>query len=361
MKADRCALVAAAMALLGLLAVLPPAPVLATQPRETDARDAEESPRQRLERLRAPELMARAAVLADPESGLVLYGREPHARLPVASLTKMVTALVAIERAPLDLPIRATSLSRSVPSVIGLDPGDVLTLEQLLYGLMLRSGNDAALAIAEALGGSVGAASIAQFVELMNQKVRSLGLRDTHFANPSGLEAEGHESTAYDMAQVARAYLAVPTLAKIAATRRFEIPGPPLWVFQNSNRFLYTYDGADGIKTGYEDLAGRCLAASATREGRRLIAIVLNSEAYLREASALMDYGFANYASLVANAALRPLVHADYRPRLPDPAAPVAPSPPDLYRGTSEPPRAHPPSPASVAGPAATPGLAQRT
>jgi D-alanyl-D-alanine carboxypeptidase len=245
--------------------------------------------------LRPPEMRARAAILMDARSGLVLYQKNAWERIPVASLTKMVTALVAVERAPLDLRIEATEYVRSVPSVIGLDPGDVLTLEQLLYGLILRSGNDAALDIAEALGGGSGPAAIESFVALMNGKARDLGLFDTSFVNPNGLDAPGHLSTAFDMAQIARSFMRHPDLARIAAAKRYEIAGPPLWVFQNLNGFLYTYQGADGIKTGFEDLAGRCLAASAARDGRRLISVVLNSDHYVEETARLMDYGFATY------------------------------------------------------------------
>ncbi|MBI4495293.1 MAG: D-alanyl-D-alanine carboxypeptidase [Chloroflexi bacterium] len=268
----------------------------------------EQEPRS-LQQLRPPELAARAAVLLDAETGEVLYAKSPHDQLAIASLTKMVTALVAVERAPLSQPIRATKLSYSVPSVIGLDPGDTLTLEQILYGLILKSGNDAALAIAENLGGSSGQASIDHFVELMNQKVRQLGLHDTHFVNPNGLDADGHYSSAYDVAQVARAFMRVPILARIAGTRYYAIPAPPVeWIFQNINGLLYGFPGADGVKTGYEDRAGRCIAASATQGGHRLIAVVLNSDVYYVDAANLLHYGFTNYAWLLLNAKANPLL-----------------------------------------------------
>ena len=240
-----------------------------------------------------PHLLARAAVLMERDSGRVLFAIHPNERLAVASLTKMMTALVAVDQAWLEQPIRATEYSRSIPTVIGLDPGDVLTLEEMLYGLILRSGNDAALAIAEDLGGGNGPAAIERFVDKMNQKAREMGLRNTHFVNPNGLDADGHYSSAYDMAQISRAYLQHPILARIAATTQYQIDKPPGWFFANINGFLGAYPGADGIKTGYEDRAGHCLAASATHDGHRLIAVILNSDQSIADAARLMDYGFA--------------------------------------------------------------------
>lgn len=265
-----------------------------------------------LDQLRPPEVRARAAILVDAESGAVLYEKNAYQRLSVASLTKMVTALVALERGQLSQPIRATEYSRSVPSVIGLDPGDVLTLEQMLYGLMLNSGNDAALAIAENLGEGSGQEAIESFVGLMNDKVRKMGLEHTRFANPNGLDSPGHNSTAYEMAQIAIAYMANPILAKIASTKRYEIQGPPLWVFSNINGLLWSLPSADGVKTGYEDSAGRCLAGSASRDGHRLIAVVLDSPDYVGETARLLDYGFANRAWLVLNARTNPLLGPAY-------------------------------------------------
>ncbi len=229
------------------------------------------------------------AVVLDAESNHVLFSRNADARLAPASLTKMMTALVALDHASLADTIRATERSLSEPTIIGLDPGETMPLEFGLYGLLLSSGNDAALAIAESIGGG----SIDRFVGWMNDRALTMGLKNTHFANPNGLDQAGHYSSARDLAEIARALLAEPTLARIVATRRFVYEGPPLYVFVNSNPLLGQYDGLDGVKTGFTDDAGSCLAASAMRDGRRLISIVLNSSGIAAETIALLDLGFA--------------------------------------------------------------------
>jgi len=230
-----------------------------------------------------------AAIAIDADTGMTIVSRNADDHLAEASLTKMMTALVALEHASLTDVITATERSRSEPSVIGLDPGDTLSLEDMLYGLLLPSGNDAALAIAESVGGG----SIERFVGWMNERAATMGLHNTHFANPHGLDQEGHYTSARDIAQVARAFMAEPTLARIVRTPRHEVPGPPLYVFRTSNPLLGVYPGADGIKTGFTDDAGRCLASSAVRDGRRVITIVLNSPNIATDGSTLLDTAFA--------------------------------------------------------------------
>jgi D-alanyl-D-alanine carboxypeptidase len=252
-----------------LLATLPARPARADEPRP-------------------PAAGSRAATVIDADSGAVLYARNEHAELAPASLTKMVTALVAVERAPLDRPVRATHSFDVVPVLIGLEPGDTLTLEDALYGLLLNSGNDVALAIAEELGGG----STERFVVWMNELARRLGLQNTRFRNPHGLDQEGHVSTAYDMAVIGRAVMERPELARIVGQARRVVDGPPRWVFFTRNPLLGVYQGVDGIKTGYDDLAGPCLVATAVREGRRAIAVVLNSTRYADDAASLLDYAF---------------------------------------------------------------------
>ncbi len=230
-----------------------------------------------------------AAIAVDGANGHVLASRNADARLAPASLTKMMTALVAVKHASsLTDIVTATERSLSEPSTIGLDPGDRLTLEDMLYGLLLPSGNDAALAIAE----SVGRGSIDTFVGWMNEQAAVMGLKNTHFANPNGLDQSGHYSSARDMAAIGRSLLAEPALAKIVSTPTHTVPGPPLYFFRNSNPLL----GAptiDGIKTGFTDDAGRCFAASATRDGRRVVAVVLNSPNIGSDAQVLLDAEFA--------------------------------------------------------------------
>ncbi|MBM2811161.1 MAG: Serine-type D-Ala-D-Ala carboxypeptidase [Chloroflexi bacterium] len=232
---------------------------------------------------------AAAATIVSASDGHALVSRNADIRLAPASLTKLMTALVALDRASLDRPIYATERSRTEPAVIGLDPGDVLSLEDILYGLLLVSGNDAALAIAE----TVGDGSITQFVAWMNQRASTMGLRNTHFMNPHGLDQEGHYSSANDMAEVARAAFAEPRLARILSTNRHVVPGPPLYLFTATNPLLGVYPGLDAGKTGFTDAAGRCLVAAATRDGQRLISVVLNSPDISRETTLLLDAGFA--------------------------------------------------------------------
>ena len=233
---------------------------------------------------------ARAAVTIDASSGAVLFSHNPFDELPPASLTKMVTALVALERGTLDQPIEPRHDFDVEPIVIGIGAGDSLRLEDALYGLLLNSGNDVGLAIAE----SVGRGSVARFVGWMNEVPRRLGLSHTRFANPHGLDEPGHVSSAYDMAVIGRALMQEPVLARIVGERRRVVDGPPRWLFQTTNPLLGTYAGADGIKTGYDILAGRCLVGTAAREGRRAIAVVLNSDRYAADVATLLDAAFAD-------------------------------------------------------------------
>ena len=232
---------------------------------------------------------ARAVAAIDASTGALLYARRPFDELPPASLTKMVTALVALERATQDLLVRPTRDYDVIPTIIGIGLGDTLRLEDALYGLMLNSGNDAALAIAE----SVADGSVPRFVGWMNELTRRLGLERTHFANPHGLDEPDHLSTAYDMAVIGRTVMRHALLSRIVGEQRRVVEGPPLWAFRNTNPILGIVPGADGIKTGYEDRAGRCLAATAVRDGRRVVAVVLNSEGTARDAGAVLEAAFS--------------------------------------------------------------------
>ncbi len=237
---------------------------------------------------------ATAALLVDAATGQVLYERNAHLPWPPASTTKIVTALVALERARLDTPIE---VSRSVArfregSTVGLPEHARISLRDLLYALMLPSGNDVALAIAEGVGGSVPA-----FVDLMNVKAMALGATQTHFTAPHGLYGREHYSTAYDLSLMARAAMRYPTFREIVHTRSwvFAVPGRPARRLYNHNRFLSRYPGADGIKTGYVHESGQTLVASATRDGWRLIAVLLHSGDLYGDAARLLSFGFARY------------------------------------------------------------------
>ena len=239
----------------------------------------------------APVVTARAAVLLDAASGAVLYAKNGEQRVGPASLTKMMTALVAAERGRLDQRIAATEHVRQVEPVnIGVDPGEVLSLEDLLYGLLLWSGNDAAVDIAEGLGGT-----LPQFVAWMNEKAAALGLRNTHFVNPHGLDVPGHYSTADDLGRLLVALMRQPVLARMVGQREYTIVGPPLYKFRNSNPLLGAYDGVDGGKTGLTDSCGRCLAVTAARGGHRVVVVVLGSQDVARDARTLLDFAFSSY------------------------------------------------------------------
>lgn len=238
---------------------------------------------------RAVSTNASSAILMDAESGRVLY--EQNARQPrlIASITKLVTALVAVERAEdLDevVTIKGEWLG-SEGSSIYLKAGEEITLRGLLYGLLLQSGNDAAMAIACHTAGSE-----EEFVALMNRRAAELGMKDSSFANASGLNDEKHYSSAYDMALAARACLENETVAEICATRSVTIGTR---TFVNHNKLLYRYEGCVGMKTGFTEKAGRTLVSAATREGQTLICVTLNDGDDWNDHMKLMDYGFQTY------------------------------------------------------------------
>ena len=229
-------------------------------------------------------ISAAAAVLMDAGTGRVLYEKDSRTPRLIASTTKLMTALVALESGH-----RLEEVVTVAPegSSIYLRPGEEITLEALLYGLLLRSGNDAALAIAGHCGGTV-----EEFVSQMNEKARVLGMTDTGFANPNGLDAEGHCSSARDMAILARACLENEELAKIAATKSITLGTR---TFTNHNKLLWRYEGCVGLKTGYTEKAGRTLVSAAKRDGMTLICVTLNAPSDWADHAALFDWGFANY------------------------------------------------------------------
>ena len=240
-----------------------------------------------------PAIVGRSAAIIEPSCDALLYGHNAHERLAPASLTKIVTALVAVERAKLseqvDVQVNGALLAASTGStVMGLEPGIRMSIEDLLYGLLLPSGNDAGIAIAEHVGGTV-----ALFVVFMNQKVGALGLRNTHFSNPHGLDAPQLYSSAYDMTVLGRELMAQPALATIVATRTHQ----PAWrgpaVF-NGNAIIDLYPDAVGVKIGYTDDAGQTIVAAAERDGRQLIVSVLGSSDRYSDTIALFDWAFAS-------------------------------------------------------------------
>lgn len=231
-----------------------------------------------------------SAILMEAESGRVLYEKNAHEQRHIASITKLLTALVAVESTP-DLSqtvkVEREWLSGAEGSSIYLAVGEELTLEALLYGLLLESGNDAAQVVAAFCAGDV-----ETFMEWMNLRAEDLGMADSHFVNPSGLTAEGHYSTAYDMALCAVACMENETVAKIVGTKSATFGTR---TFTNHNKLLGTYDGCVGMKTGYTELAGRTLVTCVERDGMRLIAVTLSDRQDWEDHKALYDYGFSAY------------------------------------------------------------------
>ena len=237
---------------------------------------------------------ARSALLMEYGTGRVLYAQNAHEPLPMASTTKIMTALLALENAALDEPVTAGRNAFGVPGTsIYLSLGETLTLEEMLLGLMLSSGNDAAVAIAEHIGGTV-----ESFCRMMTERAEEIGCENTVFTTPHGLPAAGHHTTAWDLALIAREALRLPAFRRIVSTQRAAIP----WagreysrVLVNKNRLLSSYPGALGVKTGYTKAAGRCLVFAAEREGMTLVGAVLNCPDWFDEAEALLDRGFAEW------------------------------------------------------------------
>ncbi|MCC6630313.1 MAG: D-alanyl-D-alanine carboxypeptidase [Chloroflexi bacterium] len=281
----------------------------------------------------APAMSARAWVLVDPGRGVVIAGQEPHARLAVASLTKVMTAVVALRFGVLTDEYTVDARDLPGEASIGLHAGERVTLETLLYGLLMRSGNDAAAVIARGVGDRLAARrglsidGVALFVDLMNEQAADLGMVNTAFRNPHGLDTPGHESSAYDIALLTRHALRDPTFRRMFGATAYPFRGG---TWTNVNRLLTQYDGLVGGKTGVETEAGLCLVEVAERDGRQLIVVVLNAPRWYDDARTLLDYGFstpsqAAASTLPAFGAAGPATGPPY-PRTPALAAGAAPT-----------------------------------
>lgn len=236
----------------------------------------------------APELSAGSAVLVDADTGEVLYAQNSREPSLIASTTKIMTALVVLEHCPLRQEVTVPPQAVGIEgSSVYLQAGECLTVEALLYGMMLCSGNDAATALALACGGSE-----ANFVAMMNAKARELGLEDTSFANPHGLDSEKNYSTAADLAALTAHCLLNEDFVRIVSTKTATFGGR---TFTNHNRLLWMADGILGVKTGYTKAAGRILVSAAERNGRRLIAVTVRDGNDWEDHCRLYDYGFARY------------------------------------------------------------------
>jgi D-alanyl-D-alanine carboxypeptidase (penicillin-binding protein 5/6) len=238
-------------------------------------------------------ITAPAAILVDASTGAILWTKRPHQRRPIASTTKIMTGVLALEHLPLTKVIRVNPLvTRVALNREGLRAHERVAVWKLMEGLLLFSGNDDALQLAISTAGSRGA-----FLRLMNEKASELGLRDTHYTSPSGVVDRGNYSSAYDLAALARYAMAIPRFRAFTRTHIAHVKwAKPTYAktYVNKNLLIGTYRGADGVKTGWTTIAGHCLVASARRGGTRLIAVVLHAPDPYGDARRLLNFGFAN-------------------------------------------------------------------
>jgi len=235
-----------------------------------------------------PAVSAKHAVLMDCQSGRVLYEQDSHSAARIASTTKIMTAIVVLECCDLQSEVAVPKAAVGVEgSSLYLKEGEILTVEELLYGLMLHSGNDAAVALAQYCAGSVEA-----FSDKMNDKAEELQLENTHFVNPHGLDEEAHYSSAYDLAVLTSYALQNDDFLRIVSTRQVTVGGRTL---TNHNKMLWQYDGAVGVKTGYTKAAGRILVSAAEKNGRTLVAVTIHDPRDWEDHKKLLDYGFNQF------------------------------------------------------------------
>jgi D-alanyl-D-alanine carboxypeptidase (penicillin-binding protein 5/6) len=246
----------------------------------------------------APGLKAAAAVVLDADSGQVLYEKNSHQHRAMASTTKIMTSLLAVESGRLDEYVTISKRAAAVgEATIYLKEGERLTLRDLTYGVLLSSGNDASTAVAEFLGGSE-----PKFVEMMNKRAAELGLKDTHFNNPHGLPSENHYSSAFDLAVLLRTATRLQDWNTIAETKLKKIPflgkadGRTL---KSHNKMLWLYPHATGGKTGYTNAAGRCFVGSARKNGRMVVEAALASSDLWADTQSLMSYGLEHFENVV--------------------------------------------------------------
>ncbi len=243
-----------------------------------------------------PSVSAKGAVLMEAGSGEVLYAVNPDAKLPMASTTKIMTALLVLEKAEEEnIHVTVTKEMVAVEGTsMGLLPGDIISLTELAAGMLLASGNDAANTGAIAMAGSLD-----KFAELMNEKAQELGMKNSHFVTPSGLDADEHYSTARDMAILTRAALNNEKFREIAAlkSKRVELDNNRVLSVSNHNKLLSRYEGCTGVKTGFTKKSGRCLVSSAVRNGVTMIAVTLSASDDWNAHESMLDYGFSQMMS----------------------------------------------------------------
>lgn len=251
---------------------------------------------------------ASSAVLIEANSGKIIYEKNCHIRKGMASTTKIMTALVAIENGDLDMKIRIPREAVGIEgSSLYLIENEELTLHELLYGLMLRSANDAAVAIAIAIGGSTEG-----FADMMNARADEMGLENTHFVNPHGLDSDEHYTTAYDLAIITSEALKNQVFQEIVSTYSKTLSHngvPDRRIVVNHNRLLKNYKGCIGVKTGFTKKCGRCLVSAAERDGVILIAVTLGAPNDWKDHTSMLDYGFDLYESVELDGALSGEAH----------------------------------------------------
>ncbi len=241
-----------------------------------------------------PAPIAKAALLMDASSGRVLYEKNSSQRLFPASVTKIMTAMLVVEDGDLDRMVEVSPHASQTPECsVYLQPGERLTRRQLLYAAMLHSANDASTALAESIAGSEAA-----FIDLMNTRARQLGMANTHFCNPHGLQNQDHYTSAYDLAILTRQALTYQYFSQVVSTQNLNIPwyghDEPRYLW-NQNRLLYRYPGSIGVKTGYTKQAGNCVVGAAQKGDMTLIAVALDSTTVYEDLAGMLDYGFTNY------------------------------------------------------------------
>ena len=242
------------------------------------------------------DITAKSAVVMDMESGRILYSKNADEHLAFASTTKIMTAILSIEMCDMDQVVKIDDRAIGIEgSSIHLEKGEELKVIDLLYGLMLHSGNDAAVALAIYISGDVD-----NFASLMNYKAKMIGANNTNFANPNGLPDSRHYTTASDLALISQYAMNNEIFRQIVSARSVTIKSTGQTVrvrnLVNKNKLLYSYEGANGIKTGYTDLAGRCFCGAAEKNGMQLISVVLNSHDTYGDTKKLFDYYFDNYS-----------------------------------------------------------------
>lgn len=246
----------------------------------------------------APDITAKAAIVIDASTGKVLYAKNAEERRYPASTTKIMTLIVALEHGNIDDVVTASANAANTEgSSLWLSQGEQLKMLDMLYGIMLISGNDATVAVAEHISGSVN-----KFAQLMTEKAHAIGANNTNFTNSSGLPDPDHYTTAHDLAKIAAYGYRNPLFTQIVSAKYKIIPWPGKdhdRELYNENRMLWLYNGSNGIKTGYTESAGRCLVSGAQRNGIQLVTVVLDSERMWDDSIALLDYGFSQVKPMV--------------------------------------------------------------